>query len=488
MEAKLRLPDIKGNEEEQLKQIRSYLYQLVPQLQFALDSLSANSDGLTATPKSLLPARANPYAVATLSDGDDTAQTTFNSIKSLIIKSSDIVEAYYEEINRMLKSVYVAQSDFGDFAEKTSQEIKETSTSTTQRFENIQVIITNQAGEIYSVNSELSSVKGSLQTIGEDISYQQKDIITIKDDVDGIASNVVHIEANLGELDTNLRETSQTLSKNIEDAKTELENNVEDAKSELEASIDNTKEEFAGSIDNVKTNLEGSIGNAVANAGALADAAEEAAKGYTDDTASALVGQIGETASDLEGKILDTNSRIDDTNGAIDDLGVGLEDANKRLDSTEGALEAAKSDLSNSIQRVADSVSSTDKLLADAKAQLQGGIDDLEFILSGLKQIVIGVTAYIKSGLLYYTDAGIPVYGIEIGQEVETGGEKVFNKFSRFTSEKLSFYDPNGIEVAYISDKKLYIKQAEITISLKVGGIISLVLPNGDVVKKWAGG
>ena len=63
MDVKLRLPDIKGSEAEQLKQVRSYLYQLVPQLQYALDNLSASSDGLTATPKSLLPARTNSYAV-----------------------------------------------------------------------------------------------------------------------------------------------------------------------------------------------------------------------------------------------------------------------------------------------------------------------------------------------------------------------------------------------------------------------------------------
>ena len=75
------------------------------------------------------------------------------------------------------------------------------------------------------------------------------------------------------------------------------------------------------------------------------------------------------------------------------------------------------------------------------------------------------------------------MYGIEIGQQV---GD-VFNKFSRFTSEKLSFYDANNNEVAYISDKKLYIGQAEITISLKVGGFVDYVM-GGDVVTKWEGG
>ena len=457
----LRLPNIKGaTEREQLMEIKAYLYQLTEQLQFALSSIDISSSSQTVTN---IPRISSP--VSTASTGAST-QATFNSIKSLIIKSAEIVDAYYEEINRRLESVYVAQSDFGDFAERTSQEIEETSTSTTQRFENIQVLITNQGRDIASVSGEVEGVKGELQVIGEDLSYAQQSLVTISGEIEAIDSHVASVEGDVMALDTSLKTT-----------KTELQSTVESTKTELAGSINSTNEELSVSID-----------NAVANANALADAAEEAAKGYTDDKASTLAGQIGETASDLKGQIVDTNSRIDDTNGAIEDLGTGLEDANKRIVSAEGAIEAAKSALSGSIQKVADSVSSTEKLLESAKAQLKGSIDDLEFYLSGLMEIVIGVTAYIKSGLLYYTDAGIPVYGIEIGQEVEHNGEKVFNKFSRFTSEKLSFYDPNGIEVAYISDNKLYIKQAEITISLKVGGIISLVKPNGDVVKKWVGG
>ena len=66
--------------------------------------------------------------------------------------------------------------------------------------------------------------------------------------------------------------------------------------------------------------------------------------------------------------------------------------------------------------------------------------------------------------------------------------DEVFNKYARFISEKLSFYDSNGTEVAYISDKKLFIKMAEITVSLKIGGLMDLVMANGDVVTKWVGG
>jgi archaellum component FlaC len=469
----LRLPNITGvTEKEQLQQIKSYLYQLSEQLQYAFDTVNTSA-GETRNSSYI----ANqPYPGYSTGPSSTNEQITFASLKSLIIKSADIVDAYYDVINKKLEGTYVAQSTFGEFAEKTSQAIEETSTSITQEFENIQVIITDQGGAIESVSGEVAGVKGELKTIGEDLSYAQQSIITLGGGLEDIDSYVASVEGEVNALDSSLQA-----------AKSELQSAVDTTKTELTGSINNTKDELSGSINDVKNNLEGSIDNAEANAIALADAAEAAAKGYTDDTASALAGQIGETASDLAGQIVDTNGRIDEANGTIEDLGTGLEDAKQRIKSAEGALETAKSDLNSSIQKVAESVSNTDKLLESARAKLQGSLDDLEFALSGLMQIVIGVTAYIKSGLLYYTDAGIPVYGIEIGQEVDVNGEKAFHKFSRFSSEKLSFYDPNGIEVAYISDKKLYIGQAEITISLRRGGIIDLVLSNGDVVKKWVG-
>lgn len=48
MAFEFRLPDLRGSEEEQIKAIRSYLYQLVPELAWAMNSLSERIDGLSA--------------------------------------------------------------------------------------------------------------------------------------------------------------------------------------------------------------------------------------------------------------------------------------------------------------------------------------------------------------------------------------------------------------------------------------------------------
>ncbi len=104
-----------------------------------------------------------------------------------------------------------------------------------------------------------------------------------------------------------------------------------------------------------------------------------------------------------------------------------------------------------------------------------------------LEHSLIEVSANIKSGLLYYDDNGIPVYGVEVGQRTEIDGEEVFDKFARFTSDRLSFYDQNDNEVAYISDRKLYITHVEIKGTFRMGGFLDTVQSDGRIVTKWVG-
>lgn len=243
MGTELRYPNITGaNEREMMVQMKSYLYQLVDQLQYALNNIGASSVTLVTQ---------KPGGVQQTNSGSADPVATFNDIKSLIIKSADIVNAYYAEITTRLEGKYVAESDFGSFAEQTEQAISQSSTDIEQLFTNLQTIITD--------------------------------------------------------------------------------------------------------------------------------------------------------------------------------------------------------------------------------------IENINFTLAE-------VNAHIRSGLLYTGDDGIPVYGLEIGQRNSIDGVEVFNKYARFTADRLSFYDQNDTEVAYISDYKLYIRNVEITLSYKIGGLVDTVMPNGDVVTKWVGG
>lgn len=219
MSVNIRLPNITAtSDREQLAQVKSYLYQLAGQLQWALGNLDTASGNVLVTQ----PTNTGKGSAVKV---DEVA--TFNAVKSLIIKSADIVNAYYEEISKRLEGEYVATSDFGAYKEQTSQEIQ-----------------ANSSG-IESIYTNIQAIQGNVATI-------------------------------------------------------------------------------------------------------------------------------------------------------------------------------------------------QDRL--------------------------VEVDAHIKSGLLYYDDEGIPVYGLEIGQRNTVDDVEVFNKYARFTSDRLSFYDSNDVEVAYISDYKLYITHAQIVV------------------------
>lgn len=121
-------------------------------------------------------------------------------------------------------------------------------------------------------------------------------------------------------------------------------------------------------------------------------------------------------------------------------------------------------------------------------AQQYENIQKITSDIESVESTLIEVNAHIKSGLLYYDESGAPVYGLEIGQRTETDGVETFNKYARFTADKLSFYDNNDNEVAYISDKKLFITHVEITGSFTLGGFVQKVLADMSVVEKWVGG
>ena len=323
MSGNIRLPNITGKTvEEQAQQMKSYLTQLAGELNWALDNIAGGSSVSSAN---------TPYRSTNTGAGSDVQQKSeellknFNDLKGLIIKSADIVNAYYEEINTRLAGLYVAQSEYGSFVEKTESVTKENSTSITTNYENIQLV----TGRVEKAEGDINDTKTDLQG-----------------NIDGV---------------------EETLSKDISDTK-----------SDLATSINNAKEELNGSIDGAKEEL--------------------------------------------------------------------------------------------------------DKSIKDTEKKLQDKIDSVTAIL-------IDVQAYIKSGLLYYEDGtGIPIYGVEVGQTNVVNGQEIFNQYARFTADRLSFFDQNGVEVAYISDRKLFISNVEITVSFKLGGFMDTVMANKSVVTKWVGG
>jgi hypothetical protein len=143
----------------------------------------------------------------------------------------------------------------------------------------------------------------------------------------------------------------------------------------------------------------------------------------------------------------------------------------------------AKSDFGTYLEQNSQDITQNSSYIEQLFSNLQKITTEIE----NLNFTLADVNAHIRSGLLYEDENALPVYGLEIGQKNLIDGEEVFNKFARFTSDRLSFYDQNDAEVAYVSDYKLYIRNVEITSNFKTGGYIDIVTADGGVRTNWVG-
>lgn len=323
MSVELRLPSITGaTEAEQLSQIKSYLYQFIPQLQWALSSLETSTPSATETAQNTLAQKTSSSASLPASP-----EATFNSIKSLIIKSADIVTSYYEEINKELEKIYVAESSFSEYKDKTTEAIGDITTN------------------VVTIESDLNG-------------YKESNDITV--------SGLV---AGQEVFDFNFNQWRDGVYKSLSDDVTNLR-------------IDYDK--------------------------------------YTSDFGDyqvATAAAIKQTATDI-------------------------------------------------------------------KDELYARVDKINTDIGNIKDTLIETNARIRTGKLYENENG-PIYGVEVGQITEVDGKEVFNKYARFTAGKLSFYDKNDTEVAYISDYKLHITHAHVTGTLTLGKYV--IDTSKGLALKWVG-
>lgn len=155
MSLDIRLPNINATTDAgQLQQIRSYLYQFAEQMKWAMNTLESGQSGESIVQQ-------GSGGSASESSEEAEAMSTFNEVKNLIIKSADIVDAYYEEIDKLisLSGKYVAQSEFGTYTEETNQSISATSKQVIQNLEKIEAIASEVDGISDSIKEKESYIR-----------------------------------------------------------------------------------------------------------------------------------------------------------------------------------------------------------------------------------------------------------------------------------------------------------------------------------------
>lgn len=131
----IRLPNINSSttDREQLEQIKRYLFQFAEDLNYAVNVIDNNQSSIS---DQIIKASESSTKVKT----SEAVNEQFNSIKPLIIKSADIVNSYYEQINSLLKGEYEALSDYGNFKQTTELRLQEASDGITENYELLEKI------------------------------------------------------------------------------------------------------------------------------------------------------------------------------------------------------------------------------------------------------------------------------------------------------------------------------------------------------------
>ena len=205
-----------------------------------------------------------------------------------------------------------------------------------------------------------------------------------------------------------------------------------------------------------------------------------------------------EKYSNLTGKVLNISKSIDglsvqakDLDGKFASLELSTEEFKTYVKDafvTEDDFGTYRTAISSEFKQTADSITQTFEHVQSNVDEATKDIEELGKDVESLDQSLSEVTAHIKSGVLDHNDDGTPVYGLEVGQRTEVGGVETFNKYARFTSDRLSFYDKGGNEVAHIGDRTMFISQAEVTERFKHGGFVDITLEDGSIISKWVGG
>lgn len=169
-------------------------------------------------------------------------------------------------------------------------------------------------------------------------------------------------------------------------------------------------------------------------------------------------------------------------------------------------MDVMKQELSSQYKAISDDWGSFEENITNTIETTASGVVEnygydakltaLEEEAAGFSEYRISTEGYIRRGFIDYDENNVPIIGIAIGQgltstTVTIDGE-VYEKIDSaqncafYTAEKVSFR-VNGVEVAYVSNKKLYIGDVEITGAVVFNGKWMLTT-NGPFKIRWIGG
>lgn len=181
---------------------------------------------------------------------------------------------------------------------------------------------------------------------------------------------------------------------------------------------------------------------------------------FIDNTAARIEEQVSELTVSLDG----ITSKVSTVETEIDGL----------REHTETWIQQTSSELS---VQITDSLSSLEEdLIQRFQSNIEATAEDLLLTFTGFQDSLEGLSEDIA---YFQTTFRLSSEGLEIGR-----AEDPFKLF--LTNNRMSFLD-SGTEVAYVSDRKMFITEAEITNSFKVGSHLIERYSNEITLVRWVG-
>ena len=240
----IRLPNITAHtDREKLEQIRSYLYQFAQELNWALSNIDSKASEATE----------KIAATTQQKNAVEQAQATFSEVKSLIIKSADIVNSYYEQINKKLEGVYVAEASFPGGSAKF---IQETTLNLEANATNINILF----GNTQIIEESVFGLSSSLDAVADDVTGLSSSVGDLSTAVDGVEEGVGSLHATMGEVAHDVG-VMQDAVDNLGDSVESINSNMAAVEGSV-AGVRGDLDSLSDDVDSMGENLE-SINGAV---------------------------------------------------------------------------------------------------------------------------------------------------------------------------------------------------------------------------------
>ena len=120
-------PRFVGEPETQIGQMHTWLFQLVEQLNVAMNVVQAQDGAAAQDGQGANGERGGAVTAEEMNNQRD-------QLKSLIIKTADIVRVEMQREIKRLESISLALSDFGEYREEISREIEDTASGTVESY------------------------------------------------------------------------------------------------------------------------------------------------------------------------------------------------------------------------------------------------------------------------------------------------------------------------------------------------------------------